>query len=333
MRLAWYHDLKRDYWGADLEPTTIRFDSRDEGERAQKLTAIVDAGEAVDLHCHTRHSDGDWTPSELVHDASKLGLRLLSLTDHDTVGGQAEASGAADAAGLLFLTGMEVSLSVEGRLYHVLCFDYDPSSPVWERFANGRRNRQQLYQLDLFDQLRARGYTVSPDSARGSDGRFVPNPLAEALHRSGGAPSVEAAQQVIRGLYLQPRIELTYQDVAEFGELLQPGAAVFSVAHPGRQQQGVSVRLSEDDLRTFQKTIPLVALEATHPYHSSDDVVHFAELAAKNGLAVTCGSDAHGLRQRRPLQKYPAILCRDFLELIRDRWVERAQKRVLVHAS
>jgi hypothetical protein len=118
---------------------------------------------------------------------------------------------------------------------------------------------------------------------------------------------------------------LTYQDVFEFADLLGPEEAVFSVAHPGRNQSGVSVRLTEDDLRVFQRALPLVALEATHPYHTSADVAYYAELAARHGLAVTCGSDAHGVRHRRPLQRYPAILCRDFLELIHARWVARAR--------
>ncbi len=315
-----------------METTTDHSEGGDWSDAAARLARVLDTGDSVDLHSHSRHSDGDWTPTEIVHDAKQLGLTLLSLTDHDTVTSQEEAARAAVSEGILYLTGMEVSLTIQGRLYHVLCYDYDPTAPTWAAFAEARARRREKYQLDLFAQLATRGYDVSPDLARDPTGRFLANPLAEAVYRAGRAQSVEAAQQLVRGLYLRPRIEITYQDVEEFGSLLQPGDAVFSVAHPARQQQDVSVRLTEADLVTFKDTIPLVALEATHPYHSSADVVAFADLAAKHGLAVTCGSDAHGIRQRRPLQKYSAVLSRDFLEIVRRRWAERARAPVLVTA-
>ncbi len=301
---------------------TLNHADRDAG-RPAALAALIARGDAVDLHSHSRYSDGDWTPAGLIDDARRLGLQLISLTDHDTVSGQTEARAAAEAAGLLYLTGMEVSLTVNGHLYHVLAYDFDPASPTWERFAALRRDRQERYQLAHFDQLRARGYDVSPDLARDETGFFRPRPLAEALHRAGQAASVEAAQQIVRGLGLRVPIDMTYQDVFEFAELLQPGEVVFSVAHPGRDQAGVSVRLSEADLATLLDAIPLVALEATHPYHRSTDVVFYADLASRHGLAVTCGSDAHGQRHNRPLLRHPATLCQEFLERIQARWEAR----------
>ncbi len=287
------------------------------------LSALIDADEAVDLHSHSRHSDGHWTPAALIDEATAVGLKLISLTDHDNVDGQAAASSAARGAGLVFITGMEVSLTVEGRPYHVLAYDFDWASPTWSRFADRRRKRFEVLYLDLFDQMRSRGHDVNPDLARDENGRLVDDPLAVALHRSGQAPTLEAARQKIRGLGLRRHVELTYQDAAEFGELLRPGEAVFSVAHPGRQEAGVSVRLSEDDLRRLIESLPLVGLEAHHPYHSPSDVEHYRGLAQKYGLTVTCGSDAHGHQVRRPLRKHPASTCGEFLRIIRERWAAR----------
>jgi predicted metal-dependent phosphoesterase TrpH len=288
------------------------------------LDDMIDADESVDLHSHSRHSDGAWTPPELIDEAGTIGLKLISLTDHDNVGGQEVAFHAARDAGMLFLSGMEVSLTVDGRSYHVLCYDFDWSSPTWTKFAERRRERFDVFYLSLFDQMRSRGYDVDPDLARNESGHFADDPLAVALHRSGRAPTLDMARQQVRSLYLRRPVELTYQDVREFAQLLRPGEAVFSVAHPGRQELGVSVRLSEDDLRIFVETIPLVALEAHHPYHTSPDVEHYRNLAKRYGLAVTCGSDAHGQNVRRPLRKHPASMCAEFLKIIRERWAARA---------
>jgi len=45
----------------------------------------------ADLHIHSTASDGRLTPAEVVKEAARRGLKFMSLTDHDTVDGIAEA--------------------------------------------------------------------------------------------------------------------------------------------------------------------------------------------------------------------------------------------------
>ena len=289
----------------------------------ERLSRVLEEGSAIDLHSHSRHSDGDWTPESLIADGAELGLQLISLTDHDTVAGQSAAAVAAREAGLLYITGMEVSLTIEGRLYHVLCYDFDPSSPTWQDFAEIRRQRFDLFFENQFHQLRDRGYSVDPELARDANGHFESEPLALAVHRAGQCPTFTEAQQLVRGLGLRRPTDLLYQNLDDFAAILGPGEAVFSVAHPARQDAGVSVRLSSADLEQFVAKIPLVALEAFHPYHREPDVAFYRELASAHGLAVTCGSDAHGVRFGRPLRRNSATLSGTFLGLIRERWLSR----------
>ena len=54
----------------------------------------------VDLHVHSTASDGILTPSEVVGLAAERGLDAIALTDHDTLGGVAEAQRAAAGSGL-----------------------------------------------------------------------------------------------------------------------------------------------------------------------------------------------------------------------------------------
>ena len=53
----------------------------------------------IDLHTHSTASDGIYAPSELLHKASEVGLRVLALTDHDTTNGIEEAAQAAHDTG------------------------------------------------------------------------------------------------------------------------------------------------------------------------------------------------------------------------------------------
>ena len=54
----------------------------------------------IDLHTHSRASDGTDAPAALVRAAVDAGLDVLAITDHDTSDGWAEAAQAAAETGL-----------------------------------------------------------------------------------------------------------------------------------------------------------------------------------------------------------------------------------------
>lgn len=60
-----------------------------------------------ELHCHTRHSDGGFTPELLADFMAKDGFCGFALTDHNTVSGIQDAKTAADEKGLVFIPGIE----------------------------------------------------------------------------------------------------------------------------------------------------------------------------------------------------------------------------------
>ena len=74
----------------------------------------------IDLHTHSRASDGSFTPGELIAHASSQGVSVLALTDHDTVEGNEEASQAAVAAGIRFIPGIELDIEWRPGECHVL---------------------------------------------------------------------------------------------------------------------------------------------------------------------------------------------------------------------
>ncbi|HEV2110276.1 MAG TPA: PHP domain-containing protein, partial [Gammaproteobacteria bacterium] len=80
----------------------------------------------IDLHLHSRASDGTLSSTELVSLAAERGVTLLALTDHDCLGGVAEARAACAAAGIRFLPGVEVSVSWERKTLHVVGVGVDP---------------------------------------------------------------------------------------------------------------------------------------------------------------------------------------------------------------
>src|SRR5215217_8588512 len=85
----------------------------------------------VDLHSHSTASDGTFAPADVVRLAKESGLSGLALTDHDTIGGIAEAAAEAARVGVDFLPGIEISAEFPhpGTL-HILGYGVDPASPT-----------------------------------------------------------------------------------------------------------------------------------------------------------------------------------------------------------
>ena len=111
----------------------------------------------VDLHLHTLASDGRLTPAELVQLAARQGLRTISISDHDTTDGLAEAFEAArEFPHLRIIPGIELSADVPGDEVHVLGYFIDPGDAELQseltRFREGRVGRAKAM-VEKLDEL------------------------------------------------------------------------------------------------------------------------------------------------------------------------------------
>jgi 3',5'-nucleoside bisphosphate phosphatase len=79
----------------------------------------------ADLHCHSVVSDGTLTPEQLAARAKANGVELWALTDHDEVGGQDRALAAAQAAGMKYMTGVEISITFANKTVHIVGLGFD----------------------------------------------------------------------------------------------------------------------------------------------------------------------------------------------------------------
>ena len=84
----------------------------------------------IDLHAHSTRSDGLLGPAELIARAAARGVKVFALTDHDDIGGLAEARASAESAGLTFINGVEISVTWAGQTLHVVGLCIDPEDAV-----------------------------------------------------------------------------------------------------------------------------------------------------------------------------------------------------------
>jgi predicted metal-dependent phosphoesterase TrpH len=243
----------------------------------------------IDLHLHTTASDGVLTPPALITRARAAGLSILSVTDHDTVAGLADAGTAAAAAGIELVPGIEISAVAGGRDLHVLGYFIDPESAALRAFLARQREDRLRRVREMGERLAALGapIDVAPILEAASCGRSVGRPqVAQALLAAGHVASRDEAFD----RYLEfgapafvPRRGASPRDVIE---IIHASGGVASMAHPAL--------IRRDDLIPALAADGLDALEVRHSDHDAAAEQHYRALAARLGLAVSGGSDYHG---------------------------------------
>ena len=109
----------------------------------------------IDLHCHSTVSDGALAPAAVARRAARNGVEVWALTDHDQLGGLAQAREAARAEGMRFIDGVEISVSWRGSTIHVVGLRIDPANETLAlglaRVRGGRIERAQRMARELED--------------------------------------------------------------------------------------------------------------------------------------------------------------------------------------
>ena len=244
----------------------------------------------VDLHIHSTTSDGVYTPSEVVHLALERGLATIALTDHDTLGGVAEAQQAAVGAGLEVIAGVEInSEGVWGDL-HFLGYYVDPeSAPLRERLRAIRDARVERARK-MLERLGQMGMMLEWEEIRAlASGDSIGRPhVAQALLNRRYVQTLQEAFDRFIGLdspaYV-PRLRLTPPEVMQ---TITEAGGVPVLAHPAHSGAATVGRIPE-----FVE-YGLRGVEVYYPHHSPEQVEVLLGLCREHGLLATGGSDFHG---------------------------------------
>jgi predicted metal-dependent phosphoesterase TrpH len=257
----------------------------------------------IDLHTHTTASDGHLAPADLVREAWTAGVRVLAVTDHDTVAGLAEAQCAAAAFRLAHVTGIEMTAVEGGRDVHVLGYFFDPDSPALVRCLSEQREARRRRVRAMGARLAGAGVPVDVDRllAESPAGRAVGRPaLAAALVAAGHArANHEAFERWLaegRPAWV-PREGPTLREVVD---LLHSASGVASLAHP--------VLYGRDSEIAGWREAGLDALEVWHSEHSPATSERYLALARRLDLLATGGSDFHGDHPAGPVRRCPRLL-------------------------
>ena len=249
---------------------------------------------SIDLHCHSSVSDGALPPDEVAQRAARAGVAVWALTDHDELGGLAQARAAARGEGMRFIDGVEISVTWRGSTLHVVGLRIDPANPLLraglERVRGGRLERARQIGHDLAE--------AGIDGAFEGAVRLAENPsmvgrthFARYLAQVG---AVRSSKEAFRRFLVPGKPGYVPHQWAALGDAVEwiraaGGQAV--LAHPGRY--GLSPGAMDSLLLEFIGAGG-AAIEVVTGSHTPEQYRHFAALARHYDLAASRGSDFHG---------------------------------------
>lgn len=248
----------------------------------------------IDLHVHSNASDGSLSPSEVAEEAIRMGLSAIALTDHDTVDGVAEILDYTKDKPLEVVPGIELSCYYKKREIHILGFYVDYENPELQeelaklKAAREGRNEKMiaLMQADGIPVTMEKLLHGNPDSV------ITRAHFARVLVEEGVCKDKDTAFRKYIGIgckYYLPKPQVTCETAMRI--LTTYSKAAF-LAHPLLYHFGYA---QIEELLVYLKSIGLKGVEAYHSSNNRFECEKIRSLAAKHGLAISGGSDFHGV--------------------------------------
>jgi len=245
----------------------------------------------VDLHLHTLASDGRLTPSELIGLVAQTGLKVVSISDHDSTEGLAEAYEAAKShPDLTIIPGIELSTDIPGDEIHMLGYFMNYKDESFQHtlsiFREGRLERGRL----MVEKLATLGIHIEWERVKeiageGSVGR--PH-IALAMVEKGYFKEPKGPFAEYLGRNGKAYVERAKMTPAEGVEILTNVGGVAVLAHPAS--------LSELDYKVAElKEAGLQGIEVHYAAYSTATIRYLSEVAKKHDLIPCGGSDYHCL--------------------------------------
>jgi 3',5'-nucleoside bisphosphate phosphatase len=255
-----------------------------------------------DLQSHSLHSDGALTAADVVAHAARAGLRLLALTDHDTVDGVPEARAAAARHGIALSPAAELS-AVHGGYedLHILGYELDDADPDLRVALHDFRGDRARRIEEMAGRLRELGFELddTPLLARRAAGKPIGRP-----HLADAVLAHPANAQRLKDEGIDGRSAL-------FPPYLVPGAAAYVARSRPTVPQAIEVihaaggvavwahpfwDLDEPDLDQFPG---LDGVEVFYPTFTEAQTRALHAAATARGLLTTGSSDFHGPEHER----------------------------------
>ncbi|MDE6420167.1 MAG: PHP domain-containing protein [Lachnospiraceae bacterium] len=249
----------------------------------------------IDLHFHSIYSDGTYTPEELLNHAKKKELSVVSLTDHDTIKGLERAENQATKLGIKFIHGVEINscCTVGNKSINIHVLGYHFSTEKMNEYMNTLKALRDEHNDAILRALQRVGICIDPDDIEKPFDECILTRMnfARTLVKKGYASTEREALAKYLHKGGSAYVACSYPPFSVVTQKVHDAGGIVSLAHPAEYG------LTDDETELLVKNLMDYGLEAIEVFHPSQDSVYskkLQDIAIKNKMAFTGGSDFHG---------------------------------------
>ena len=261
----------------------------------------------IDLHIHTKYSDGEYDEYEIVRKIKEFGVEEFAICDHDTIDGVKRVIKVMEnEPNLIFHTGVEFSAKSDNILgginMHLLVRDFDIEDEgmnhLIEKGAFLRKEKVQVM-VDYIKEIY--GVIISEEKIKELESKTssIGKPHMYRLLCEYGNYDREEYYKYMNKLNTE-KYKIDAEEVLKY----TTGKAYVTLAHPIEIMDEYNIGYDKiDEIVKYLVNLGLKGLETKHSKHTKEQYKEFSKIAKKYNLKETCGSDFHG-----PMNKPGVIL-------------------------
>ncbi len=269
----------------------------------------------IDLHIHTTFSDGTMTPREILDLTVNSNIKAISITDHDTMDGYFDAVDIIEEYDVELICGVELSCEQDEKDIHILAYFPHRVEKEFSDYLRELSDYRKIRVHKIVEKLNDLGIDISVEYilsglTTNSPGRLH---IARALLKKGVIYSIKDAFTKYIGEDCPAYVKKKKLSVEECHRLVHQFGGLAVLAHPCIYNQ--------DYLKEHLINKNIDGIEVFHSDHGVGDINRFIDLARRNRLLMTGGSDFHGMMHKsRPFgtSEIPYSL----LEILRETHAE-----------
>ena len=261
----------------------------------------------IDLHIHTNKSDGEYSPKEIIDEAKKLGVSVISITDHDTIDAYSEELfNYVREKGIKLIPGVEISTKIEKAGIHILGYNFDLENKEFALELEKIRNSRHIYLYEVSKKLEGLGYKVNVkelDKIKSVTKAHIASDIVEneknkekLLAEFGYIPKRGEFIETIMNENCIAYVKKNTVTPKEAGKAIRKAGGKVVLAHPVAYEY--EDNLVEEDISNIVDELNPDGIEANYLYVKRngelvDETQKWNLFAKRHNLYVTLGTDFH----------------------------------------
>ena len=248
----------------------------------------------IDMHTHTNYSDGDYSPTELIELAKKQNIKILGITDHDTLEGIKNVP--KNIKGIKVIHGIELTAKVPKGRMHILGYNIDINNEELNNKMSWLKDKSTNSVISLIEQLK-KDYKIY----------FTHEEIKELINANHNLGRPDLARLLIKKGYVKTVQEAfnkyliaAYDKIRKVNKNLKPEECIKLILNSG----GIPVLAHPHSLELDNKQLEILlrkmikqglkGIEVYHSDHTKEKEEFYLYLANKYKLLISGGSDYHG---------------------------------------